>query len=138
MTAASAVAGTAGAAVVMAATDRGRACAGRHIQNGAAVEKAFGAQLEADRVDGHDGPVLYAWKVRETEGVPHDDVLTVDVTVLGNIGRQAAPAGVLVYKVAGGVTLVLRVPGDPEVFGGECGTACDRGRGVSQQRGLVL
>ena len=71
----------------------GRLCTRGHIQHGAAVEEALGAELEADGVHGHDRPVLGTREVGQPEGVPHDKVLAVEVAVgLTHSGRPAPPA----------------------------------------------
>src|SRR6476661_2817283 len=111
---------------------------GGNVQDRAAVEEALRPQLEADGVHGHDGPVLHPGEVGQAEGVPHHDVLAVDVPVLRDIGGQARAAGVLVHEVARGVLLVLGVPGDPQVLGGKGGAAGDGGVRVREQRGLVV
>ncbi len=107
-------------------------------RTGLRSKKPSGRSLKPTVSTGMMGQSSSAGEVGQAEGVPHHDVLAVDVPVLRHIGRQARSAGVLVHEVAGGVPLLLGVPGDPQVLGGERGTAGDGGLRIRQQRGLVL
>jgi hypothetical protein len=111
---------------------------GRDVEGRVAVEEADRLESEAGVVDGHDGPVLGTGEVGETEGVPQDDVGTVEVAVGGGPGRQAGTAGVLVDEVAGRIAFGRVVRGDPEVAGGEGGAGMDGRAGVGEQGALAF
>src|SRR5260221_461460 len=46
----------------------------RHVERRVAIEEANGHEVEPDRLDGHDGPVLRPGDVRDSERVPEHDV----------------------------------------------------------------
>src|SRR3954471_24121568 len=108
------------------AAPRGAGCAdavcrggGGHVQGRVPVEEPHGLELEARVVDRHDRPVLGTWDVGQAEGVPHDEVLAVDVAVGRCVLGQARATAVLVDEVPGRVPLGRVVAGHPQVLPGE-------------------
>ena len=84
------------------------------VERGVADEEAGREQLEADRVDRHDRPVLGTGHVVGAEGEPEHHVGVGEVSLPRGEGGQACAAGCLVRVVAGGEQLVPVVGGDPE------------------------
>src|SRR3954451_20950451 len=84
------------------------------VEHRVAVEETVRLERELGVVDRHDRPVLRAREVGQAERVPEDHVRVFQVAVRGGIFGQPVPAGVLVDQVAGRVTLLRVVGGDPQ------------------------
>jgi hypothetical protein len=66
--------------------------ASRDVQSGVHGKEVGRFEMEADHFHGHDRPILTPRNVGNSEGVPHDDVLLVDLTILqrhGSVKRYA-------------------------------------------------
>src|SRR5699024_1037838 len=69
---------------------------GGHVQHRGAVEEPLGSQREAGDVGRHDRPVLDAWEMCQTEGVPDDITLGVHIPIRSDPVADAAVTGILV------------------------------------------
>lgn len=81
-----------------------------------AVEKAVRLEFEPSVVHRHDRPVLSAREVRQVEGVPDNDVLTINRTVGLGVRRKTRLSWVLVGRVAGSPHFITSVLSDPQVL----------------------
>ena len=123
-------------AVGIRRTMRGDCCG--YVQCRVAIEEADRFEHKATAIHRHHRPVLRAREMRDAEGVPHDDVRTVNAAPLFDVRWQPAAARMLVRQIARGISLRRIVGGHPQMLSRERGAAGDRRRRVCRQDRLAL